>query len=125
MGTVGPYTTGTFVSGTGAAGQGLLPGDFPAAALPQVQVQWQSPGQWIVDNNGNVHRVAIGRRGPQDPVQVRFSAPVPRMPDAQAFDDYELPNDTVPGLRTMHYVPVIIDANGTQLVPIYATVRDL
>jgi hypothetical protein len=31
----------------------------------------------------------------------------------------------VPGLRTMHYVPVIIDANGTQLVPIYATVRDL
>jgi hypothetical protein len=125
MGTVGPYTTGTFVSGTGAAGQGLLPGDFPASALPQVQVQWQSPGQWIVDNNGNVHRVAIGRRGPQDPVQVRFSAPVPRMPDAQAFDDYELPNDTLPGLRTMHYVPVIIDANGTQLVPIYATVRDL
>ena len=125
MGTVGPYTTGTFVPGTGATGQGLLPGDSAASALPQVQVQWQSPGQWIVDNNGNVHRVAIGRRGPQDPVQVRFSAPVPRMPDAQAFDDYELPNDTVPGLRTMHYVPVIIDANGTQLVPIYATVRDL
>ena len=125
MSTVGPYTTGTFFAGAGATGQGLLPGDFPASALPQVQVQWQYPGQWIVDNYGHVHRVAIGRRGPQDPVQVRFSAPVPRVPNAQAFDDYELPNDTVPGMRTMHYVPAIIDANGTQLVPVYATVRDL
>jgi prepilin-type N-terminal cleavage/methylation domain-containing protein len=134
MSVVGPFTTGTFSAGTGATGQGLLPGDFPAAALPQVQVQWQTPRQWIVDNNGNVHRVVIGRRGPQDPVQVRLSAPVPRAPDSRAwdnenelpsFEDYELPNDTKPGLRTMHYVPVIIDANGTQLVPIYATVRDL
>jgi hypothetical protein len=44
---------------------------------------------------------------------------------AQVFADYELPAQTPLGVRTIHYVPVVIDANGTQLVPVYATVRDL
>ena len=125
MTVVGPFTTGSFHLTTGASGQGLLPGDFPANALPQVQSQWQCPGQWIVDNNGNVHRVTVGRRGPFDPMQVRLSAPVPCVPDAQTFEDYELPNQGPAGIRTMHYVPMIIDSSGTQLVPVYVIVRDL
>jgi hypothetical protein len=115
---------------TGA--QGLVQGDFAANAIPKVSVQWQQPGQWIIDNNGNVHRVAQGRRFLTDPVQVRLSAPVPRVPSSQVFDDYEIqptatsPADNVPqGIRTLHYVPTIIDTNGTQLLAVYATVREL
>ena len=120
-----PFTTGFF-----GANQGIAATDFAAASIPQVSEQWQLPGQWIIDNNSNVHRVAQGRRNSIDPLQVRFSAPVPRVPNAQVYDDYELlptgTTDPVPmGVRTMHYVPAIIDANGTQLVPVYATVREL
>jgi prepilin-type N-terminal cleavage/methylation domain-containing protein len=129
MGQPGPFTTGLIGQGVaanpGGLGQGLLPGDFPTATLPPVQHQWQFPGQWIVDNNGNVHRVAVGRRSPSDAVQVRFSAPVPRVPAAQVHVDYEAAALTSRGVRTFHYVPAIIDGNGTQLVPVYATVRDL
>jgi type II secretory pathway pseudopilin PulG len=129
MGTPGPFTTGLVGQGTaatpGALGQGLLPGDFPTASLTPVQHQWQFPGQWIVDNNGNVHRVAVGRRNPSDAVQLRLSAAVPRVPAAQVNVDYEAPALTSRGVRTFHFVPTIIDGNGTQLVPVYATVRDL
>ena len=120
-----------FTTGLAAAGQGLAATDFIAAQVPQVSQQWQFPGQWLVDNNGNVHRVAQGRRVASDPLQVRLSAPVPRVPSSQVYDDYELQptatgTDPVPqGVRTIHYVPAIINANGTQLVPVYATVRDL
>ena len=121
----GPFTTGYF-----GAGQSLAQTDFIAAQVPQVSEHWQYPGQWIVDNNSNVHRVAQGRRNATDPARIRYSAPVPRVPSAQIYDDYELTGSTttdpVPqGIRTMHYVPAIIDANGTQLVPVYATVREL
>jgi hypothetical protein len=125
--TQSPYSTGMF-----AATQGLSATDMSAASIPKVSVQWQQPGQWIIDNNGNVHRVAQGRRNASDPIQVRMSAPVPRVPSAQVFDDYELQpaaastTDPVPqGVRTLHYVPTIIDANGTQLLAVYATVREL
>lgn len=121
----GPFTTGYF-----GAGQSLAQTDFIAAQVPQVSEHWQYPGQWIIDNNSNVHRVAQGRRNATDPARIRFSAPVPRVPNAQIYDDYELVGSatfepTPPGIRTMHYVPAVIDANGTQLVPVYATVREL
>ncbi len=131
-----PFTTGLIKDGTataaGGPGQGLLLDDFPADRIPRVHQQWQYPGQWVVDNNGNVHRVVQGRRNRTDPPLVRFAAPVPRTQNAQVFDDYELRppvgggTDPAPqGVRTLHYVPTVIDANGTQLVPVYATVRDL
>ena len=119
-----------FATGMVTTTQGISATDFSANAVPLVTQHWQLPGQWLVDNNGNVHRIAVGRRNVGDAVLVRLSAPVPRVPATQAFDDYELQptgaTDPVPqGVRTIHYVPSIIDANGTQLVPVYATVRDL
>jgi hypothetical protein len=47
------------------------------------------------------------------------------VPAAQVHVDYEASALTSRGVRTFHYVPAIIDGNGTQLVPVYATVRDL
>jgi prepilin-type N-terminal cleavage/methylation domain-containing protein len=129
-----PFSTGLVSAGTaaapGGAGQGLLPTDIPQNDVVPVHHQWQLPAQWIVDNNGNVHKVARGRRSWLDAVQVRFAAPVPRTPNAQVYDDYELEatagGDPVrQGIRTFHYVPNYVDAEGTQLVPVYATVRNL
>jgi len=122
-GSLNMATPGLFT--TGLLNTGIATGDLPNAAPPPVQSQWQFPGQWWIDNNGNVHRVAQGRRSQADPLQVRLTAPVPRVNPAQVFADYELPAQTPLGVRTIHYVPVVIDANGTQLVPVYATVRDL
>jgi prepilin-type N-terminal cleavage/methylation domain-containing protein len=124
----GPFTTGLLGSGNAAnpgdLGQGILPDNFPPSGLVQIQNQWQNPGQWMVDNNGNVHRVVAGRLGPLDPVQVRLSAPVPSVPAAQVYVDSEVGALTSRGVRTLHFVPTVIDSNGTQLVPVYATVRD-
>jgi hypothetical protein len=113
----GPYTTGALGTGFVAAG------DFPSSsAFPWHQ--WQLPGQWLLENNGNVLRVSQGRRvSNADAAMVRLSAPIPRVPNAQVYGDYEDPS--VPsGIRALWYVPAI-DSQGNQLVPVYATVRDL
>lgn len=123
-----PFTTGMFTTN-----QGLAASDFPAGQLPPIQHTWQYPGQWIIDGNGNVHRVVMGRRTSADQVDttrgVRLSAPVTSVPQIQAFDDYELigtaTNDPVPqGIRTIFFVPAY-DADRNQLIPVYATVREL
>ena len=93
--------------------------------------QWQMPGQWMVDNNGNVHRVVRGRRSVAtslDPMEVRFSAPIPMPSDTESAGDYELEflsgKPFTPGVRTFHFIPTIPDSN-VQLVPVYVTVRGL
>lgn len=129
-----PFTTGVLSLGNatavGGQGQGLTPDDFPADRFPPVHQQWQLSGQWIIDNNGNVHRVGRGRRSRLDQAQVWLQSPVPRVAPSAPFDDYELQptaaSDPVPfGVRTLHYVPTVVDDSGAQLIPIYATVRNL
>jgi hypothetical protein len=122
----GPYTTGTIGSQ-----QGLLSTDFTPSAVPATIHQWQMPGQWIVDNNANVHRVVRGRRAVStalDPLEVRFSAPIPMPSDTESAGDYELEflsgKPFSPGVRTFHFIPTIPDSN-VQLIPVYATVRGL
>ena len=39
---------------------------------------WHAPGQWILDQNGNIHRVLAGRRNKQDG-PVRLVRPVPHV----------------------------------------------
>ncbi len=113
----GPYGNGALSTGIVAAG------DFPSSTqFPQHQ--WQLPGQWLLENNGHVLRVTQGRKvSNADPAVVRLSAPIPRVPSAQIFGDYEDLSMPV-GVRALWYVPAF-DAAGNQLVPIYATVRDL
>jgi hypothetical protein len=130
-----PFSTGLISAGdapvAGGVGQRLLPTDIPQNDVVPIHHQWQLSGQWIIDNNGNVHRVARGRRSWLDTPQVRLAAPIPRMPNAQIYDDYELESSTTgsdpvrQGIRTFHYIPSYVDADGSQLVPVYATVRNL
>lgn len=129
-----PFTTGTLIAGAstvaGGPGQGLGIDDFPADGPPPIHHQWQFSGQWLIDNNGNVHRVNRGRRSRLDQQQVWLQAPIPRVEPSAVYDDYELipaaGTDPVPfGVRTLHYVPSIVDEEGGQLIPIYATVRNL
>ena len=118
----GPYTSGTI-----GIAQGLQPTDVPGS----VWHQWQLPGQWIVDNYANVHRVRKGRilGGPSESVEVRLSAPIPLPPAAEPAGDYERQTygnlQLQLGMRTFHFIPGIVDGGTVQLVPVYAIVRDL
>jgi prepilin-type N-terminal cleavage/methylation domain-containing protein len=120
-----PFTTGTI-----GAAQGLLPTDFSAAGgLPAFANQWQMPGQWIIDNYGGVHRVLRGRAlgGASESVDVRLSVPIVVPPKSEAVGDYELElagRQLRMGMRAFHFVPILPDA-AVQIVPVYATVRDL
>jgi prepilin-type N-terminal cleavage/methylation domain-containing protein len=120
----GPYTTGTI-----GAAQGLLPTDFTPTALPAQIHQWQMPGQWIVDNYGGVHRVLRGRSlgGASESVDVRLSSPIALPPRSESVGDYELElagKQLRMGIRSLHYMPIVPNQD-VQVVPVYATVRDL
>lgn len=90
---------------------------------------WQSPGQWMLDPYGRIHRVVQGRRNKrQGPV--RLARPVPtQTPSASLvnpanvadFDDWQNEVDEV---RSIWFVPPA-DRRGITLEPIYVTVRDL
>ena len=43
------------------------------------QDMWQAPGQWLLDENNNIHRILAGRRSANDgPVELQ--RPVPQVP---------------------------------------------
>ncbi len=125
-----PAFPGPFTSGTMGAAQGLTATDFQVNAIPQLWNQWQLPGQWVLDNNASVHRVLRGRLlgGASEAPEVRFSSPIPVPPVSESAGDYELElqgRPLIPGVRSFFFIPGIPDDGSTQLVPVYATVRDL
>lgn len=103
----------------------VIPGTAPGDAFdPDNNAQsWQAPGQWLLDQNGNVHRVLSGRRTDQDgPVElVRAPAALPTLPIYIATDS----NTDV--VQNIWYIPKTLDVGGTRLLlsPIYVTVKDL
>lgn len=97
---------------------------------------WQAPGQWLLDQNNNVHRVLAGRRRSADG-PVELLRPIPVLPP---LDTYFM--DRSGGVRVgvdnvvtnFWYIPteVAIDVDGigsgdlpVRLFPVYATVREL
>lgn len=81
---------------------------------------WQGPGQWVLDNNNNVHRVVSGRRSIGDgPVELsRAPVPMPFIP-VYSFAG----NATLPVVQVMYIPPN--DPNGWTLTPVYVMVREL
>jgi len=66
---------------------------------------WQCPGQWLVDQNGQVNRVAVGRTRPNDPTtHVELEHPV--LPLAE--DSIHIPDQSMSsfGYDSGHRVPM-------------------
>jgi hypothetical protein len=108
---------------------------------------WQAPGQWILDQNNNIHRVLVGRVRPLDgPVQLQrpidavlarndttsgASSGVPTWYFSSPQGNY-LAFDNV--VTNIFYIPtslqIDIDSNGTpetevSITPVYVMVREL
>ncbi|MEE8154038.1 MAG: hypothetical protein V3T53_03645, partial [Phycisphaerales bacterium] len=104
---------------------------------------WQEPGQWILDQNNNMHRVLSRVREDlnddgdpsNDPVQAELVRPVPTMP---VLPVYFLLNTGIQGVddvvSNIWYIPreVELDTNQdgqpdlpVRLTPVYVTVREL
>ena len=104
--------------------------------------QWQFPGQWIVDQNGNVHRVQRGRRRMSNTNPVLLTA---RPSELSVFESVDYPG--TPGVNVnwwdqsltpvfptgfvqegvvtdIWFIPTS-DTQGRKLIPVYATVEGL
>ncbi|MDA1007735.1 MAG: prepilin-type N-terminal cleavage/methylation domain-containing protein [Planctomycetota bacterium] len=94
---------------------------------------WQNPGQWIVDNFGNVHRLAQGRRSKSEG-PVRLSSPIPYTAPCAAnfpygwlpmnsgqFDGGQVSNSWV---DQIWFMPTI-DSVGNNITPIFVAVQEL
>ncbi len=114
-GNVTSLADNTEVLGT-AAGLG-----FDAA---DPRYDWQSSGQWILDNNNNIHRVQRGRseiaQGP-----VLLSRPVPLLPDLPAYPrNPAAAVGTPPRVEAIWFMPAR-DSAGNTLTPVFVTVKEL
>ena len=103
---------------------------------------WQQPGQWMIDQYNNVHHVIEGRRT-HDDGPVILAKPVPRQPYSNALFDLDnrimdsgrdefstllatpgSGGDALEGIQDLWFVPTY-DANGNQLLPVFACVEEL
>ena len=125
----------TGVDDTSRLDDHVVPATAPSGAvlgphLDPYELGWQYPGQWILDQNGNVHRVFKGRRSFADgPVQL--AQPVPYIPQQAAsgnlFDDSgNLIDDpaTASAVKSIWFIPPAT-GTGVFLTPIFVMVRDL
>ena len=120
-----------------------VPGTVPTAeetALTYPET-WQQPGQWMIDQYNNVHHVIEGRRTHVDG-PVILAKPVPRQPYSNSLFDITNRSttsgtqgraklatpgsggDAAFGIQDLWFVPTY-DANGNQLLPVYACVEEL
>jgi len=109
--------------------------------------QWQAPGQWIVDQNGSIHHVKLGRRRNSDPNVLLAAKPLEVPIFSTGFGtggtgininwwDENVPFDNADPDNTkdvMHgygivtdiwFIPTI-DSHGRTLIPVYAMVQEL
>jgi len=96
--------------------------------------QWQYPGQWLVDQNGHVHRVQHGRRRASDLLPVRLAAPPveiqadPSPINVNWWSDQT--NQPVAGyiyqgvVTDIWFLPTA-DSLGRTIIPVFATVQEL
>jgi hypothetical protein len=106
------------------------PGDVAyAAPLDPYDNGWQSPGQWLLDQNGSVHRVFAGRRSPADgPVRLAQRVPyVPRQAtNGNLLDEAgdETDANTAGAVKSIWFIP-LESRDGITLIPVFVAVKDL
>ena len=91
---------------------------------------WQEPGQWILDQNNNLHRVlSQNRNSESDPVMEELVRPVPSLPNLWVyFLDQSVPDPTTENVvSNIWYIPreVTLDGVPVRLTTVYVTVREL
>lgn len=91
---------------------------------------WQEAGQWILDQNNNLHRVLSQTRDSAgDPVIAELVRPVPTMPVLPVY--FLLDAGPQTGVEDVvsdiFYIPREVTLDGVQvrLTPVYVTVREL
>ena len=132
-----PWDTYGLTTGNTTADDALIFGSDPYDTSDQGQ-SWQEQGQWLLDQNNNLHRVLSRYRNENDDAVVELVRPVSSLPSYQ--DNvyvYYLPgaNPSVDDVVSyIFYIPreVKIDTNldgvgdlPVRLTPVYVTVREL
>ena len=90
---------------------------------------WQTPSQWLLDQNGNIHRVLAGRRN-QSEGPVRLVRPVPQVArhasNGNVRDDFgnSTTVDQASAVKAIWFIPPET-VDGMTLTPVFVTVRDL
>jgi hypothetical protein len=89
---------------------------------------WQSPGQWLLDQNGNIHKVLSGRRMVTDG-PVRLARPVPHVARHTSNGNTSGPDgpstiDEASAVKAIWFIPPE-SRDGMILTPVFVTVRDL
>jgi hypothetical protein len=104
----------------------IVPSTATGIDLTKPRWMWQVPGQWILDQNNNVHRVLTGRRNAADG-PVRFARPIAQMPAAAVYGarpGVAAGALDVEGVAQAWYMP-IRDAAGVQITPVFVMVEEL
>jgi prepilin-type N-terminal cleavage/methylation domain-containing protein len=114
----------------------VVPGTCPDIDAPNNLISfdpyfegWQSPGQWMLDPYGRIHRVLQGRRNKrQGPVRltrpIPTQTPSPSLVNPANVADFDAWQEAVDEVRSIWFIPPN-DRRGIGLEPIYVTVRDL
>ncbi len=127
---VAPWTPGGFdASVPTAADNHIVPGTAALTGNPvdfAVDLTWQYPGQWLVDQYNTVHRVVGGRRNTREG-PVMLSRPIPDplpVPSQLGYGADGSSTGLNPAVRAIWFIPGV-DAAGNSLVPVFATVQEL
>jgi prepilin-type N-terminal cleavage/methylation domain-containing protein len=128
-------------NGTDYARQNIVPNTQPDFGSPGNLISldpyfegWQSPGQWMLDPYGRIHRVVQGRRNKrQGPVRLARPSPTqnpstalynPAAQAGSAAGNFARWQTRVNEVRSLWFIPTA-DRRGVGLEPVYVSVRDL
>lgn len=105
------------------------PGENPRLLLDPYRDGWQVPGQWLLDQNGSVHRVLAGRRtAGEGPVRLSQRVPyVPRQASNGNVVDENGEFTTASGagaVKSIWFIPPET-RDGITLIPVFVAVKDL
>jgi len=92
---------------------------------------WQSPNQWLLDQYGDVHRVAVGRRNTRDSANITLARPIPQQPAIPELRGLLNVGGAVNGsvgpdlgAQFIWFIPTF-DSQSRSLRAVYATVQEL
>jgi hypothetical protein len=112
----------------GTADDALIPGTYPGEDLDITNNahQWQIGGQWLLDQNNNVHRVLSGRQRQADG-PVELLRPPPRMPVIYPYFMPNSPDGAENIVTDIWYIPTTMISQGVEyrLTPVYLAVKEL